>query len=314
MRTGKRQSLGLVLAVISAAAFGTSGSFAKSLLATGWTPLAVVTFRVCGAAVVMLPAASVAVRGRWRLLRRNLGVVLAYGTIAVAGCQLAFFYAVRSLSVGVALLLEYCGIVLVVIWVWLRHGRRPSRLTSVGMVAAVVGLLLVLDVLGGLHVSLGGVAWGLLAAVGLATFYIVSAHEHEGSLPPIALAGFGLAAGAVGLLMAGVARAAPFRASRADVRLAGTHVPWWAAVLELALIAAAFAYAVGIIAARMVGPSLASFAGLTEVLFAVGFAWALLGEAPGGAQALGGVLVLVGVLAVRLGEPPEDFAVAQPIP
>ena len=42
--------------------------------------------------------------------------------------------------------------------------------------------------------------------------------------------------------------------------------------------------------------------GLTEVLFAVLFAWALLGELPGLMQLLGGVCIVGGVVAVRLGE------------
>jgi drug/metabolite transporter (DMT)-like permease len=38
---------------------------------------------------------------------------------------------------------------------------------------------------------------------------------------------------------------------------------------------------------------------LTEVLFAVLFAWLLLGELPAPIQLAGGVLIIIGVLAVR---------------
>ena len=48
------------------------------------------------------------------------------------GAQLCYFNAVARLSVGVALLLEYLGILLVVGWLWLRHGHRPRRLTVAG--------------------------------------------------------------------------------------------------------------------------------------------------------------------------------------
>ena len=33
---------------------------------------------------------------------------------------------------GVALLLEYSAVVMVVLWTWLRHGRRPGALTATG--------------------------------------------------------------------------------------------------------------------------------------------------------------------------------------
>ena len=51
-------------------------------------------------------------------------------------------------------------------------------------------------------------------------------------------------------------------------RSPGTTLPWWAAVGELALVAAAFAYLLGTYAVRALGATLASFVGLSEVLFA----------------------------------------------
>ena len=58
----------------------------------------------------------------------------------------------------------------------------------------------------------------------------------------------------------------------------------------------------GILGARLLGSTLASFVGLTEVLFAVLFAWLLLAELPGVLQLVGGAVLLSGVVAVRLGE------------
>ena len=88
--------------------------------------------RVALAALVLAGPAIVALRGRWRLLRRNLALVTGYGLAAVAGCQLAYFYAVEHMQVGVALLIEYTAPVAVLAWMWLRHGHRPGRLTLAG--------------------------------------------------------------------------------------------------------------------------------------------------------------------------------------
>src|SRR3546814_16451853 len=65
-----------------------------------------------------------------------------------------------------------------------------------------------------------------------------------------------------------------------DVELAGVHLPWLVPVLGMGIVAAVFAYALGIAAARELGSKLAAFLGLTEVLFAVLFAWLLLDELP----------------------------------
>ncbi len=306
----RRTTAGLGLALVSAATFGTSGSLAKGLLEAGWSPAAAVTWRVTVGALVLAVPAGLAMRGRWHLLRRGWPSIALFGAVAVAACQLSFFLAVERLSVGVALLLEYLGLILVVGWLWLRHGERPRPLTVVGAGLAVAGLVLVLDVFGVVQIDPVGVLWGLCAAVGLAVYFVVSADERTG-LPPLVVATGGLAVGAALLIVAGTLGLTSMQWSRTDVALAGSPVPWWLAVLALGLVAAAVAYATGVAATRRLGSKLASFVGLTEVLFAVLFAWLLLGELPAPVQLVGGLLILGGVVAVKSDERrPEQVAPA----
>jgi drug/metabolite transporter (DMT)-like permease len=301
--------VGLSLAVLSAATFGTSGTFAASLMAAGWSPAAAVTVRVGVAAVILTLPALIQLRGRWPLLRRSLPAITAYGFVAVAGCQLFFFNAVEHLSVGVALLLEYSGTVLVVGWMWLRHGHRPGRLTTLGGALAIGGLVLVLDLTGAQHVDAVGVLWGLGAAAGLAVFFVLSAHTDE-LVPPMVMAWAGLAIGAVTLGLFELVGAVPFRASTRDVQFTGHRTSWLVPVVGLSLVAAAIAYSAGIGAARRLGARVASFVGLSEVLFAILFAWLLLDQRPGVLQLVGGVVVLLGIALVRAGEQQPD--VTQP--
>ncbi|MGZ4489009.1 MAG: EamA family transporter [Nocardioides sp.] len=309
--TSGRGSLpGLGLAALSAMSFGLSGSLARGLLDAGWSPGAAVAVRVLVAAAVLAVPAAVALRGRWSLLRRNLGLVAAYGVVAVAGCQLAYFNAVQHMQVGVALLIEYTAPVAVVGWLWLRHGQRPGALTVVGAAVAAVGLVLVLDLLSGADLSTLGVVWALGAMVGAAVYFVLSAHEDD-ALPPIALAASGLVLGALALLLAGAAGVVPLHASTADASYAGTQVAWWLPVLGLGVVTAALAYVTGIAASRRLGSRLASFAALLEVLFALVFAWLLLGELPHAVQFLGGALILVGVVVVKVGE--RDPALLPPL-
>ena len=292
---------GLALALVSGAAFGTSGVLAKSLLGAGWSPGAAVTARITIAALVLIVPALRAMRAqdiRWDDVRRSAPLVVTYGLVAVAGCQVFYFNAVQTLSVGVALLLEYLGIVLVVLWAWARHGQRPLGWTVLGILASVAGLVLVLEVASGLTVDLAGVLWGLGAAVGLAVYFVISAHEGTG-LPPIVMAAGAMVIGAVSLAAAGLVGILPMEASTADVELAGNTVAWFVPLLGLGIVAGAFAYSTGIAATRRLGSKLASFVGLSEVLFAVGFAWLLLGEAMSASQLVGGALIVLGVVAVQ---------------
>jgi len=208
---------------------------------------------------------------------------------------------VQHLSVGIALLLEYLGTVLIVGWLWVRHGQRPRRLTVGGIAVVVVGLALVLNINGHQHIDLVGVLWGAGAAVGLATYFVVSAKSHDG-IPPIAMAWAGMTVGAACLLLLGVVGALPLRASTQDVQFLDHRMSWLVPVLGLSLVAAAFAYATGIHAAQALGAKVASFVGLSEVLFAVVFAWVMLGQQLRPLQIVGGALVLAGVAIVRSDE------------
>lgn len=301
---GSRVATGLAFAVVSAAFFSLSGPLARGLLDQGWSPGAAVTLRVLIGAAVLLVPALVALRGRWGLLRRNLGLILAFGVIAVAGVQFSFFMAVTHLQVGIALLIEYAAPAVVVLWMWARHGQRPSRLTVLGSLIAAVGLVLVLDLVSGGGLSTSGLLWALLAMVSLAVYFVLSADE-GGGLPPIVLAAGGLTVAGVALSALGLVGVLPMRASTAQVILgSGTlQLDWFWPVIALGLLTAALAYVTGIAASRRLGPRLASFAGLSEVVFALLFAWLLLAEVPGPVQAGGGALILTGVVLIRMGEP-----------
>jgi drug/metabolite transporter (DMT)-like permease len=278
-----------------------SGPLARGLLDTGWSAGAVVSLRIAIAALVLVVPGVLALRGRWGLLRANAGTVAVYGVAAVAGAQLCYFYAVTHLQVSVALLLEYTAPVAVVMWLWLRHGHRPSGLTLLGASIAAGGLVLVLDVLSGADLSLVGVLWALGAMVGAATYFVISADEDNG-LPGIVLAAGGLLVGGLVLLVAGATGVVPFRATTDPAVYDGHAVAWWWPVLALGLVTAALAYVTGIAAGRRLGSRLASFVALGEVLASLVFAWLLLGELPRAVQLAGGLLVLAGVVVVKLGE------------
>jgi drug/metabolite transporter (DMT)-like permease len=202
--------------------------------------------RVVLAALVLTAPALLLLRGRWDALRRSGRVLAVYGVAAVAGAQLCYFMAVQHLSVAVALLLEYSGALLVVLWVWLRKGQQPGRLTLVGALAAALGLALVLDIAGNADLDPVGVLWGLGAAVGLAVYFVVSA-EGEDALPPLVMAWGGLAVGGAVLASAGAVGVLPLAAPRTDVVLLDTEVSWLVPVLGLVLVAAVIAYVAGII-------------------------------------------------------------------
>ncbi|WP_409484105.1 EamA family transporter [Arsenicicoccus dermatophilus] len=292
--------VGVVLAVVSAIAFGTSGPFAKALLESGWSPAGAVLVRLTGGALGLGIPTLILLRGDLRPFGTSWKVVCGYGVVGVAFSQLSYFMAVSHLSVGVAMLLEYLAPVLVVGYRWARVREVPSVGVLLGSALSVCGLCLVIDVAGGITIDPVGLCWGFWAACCNAAYFVLGARPTKG-LPAIGLAAGGLAVGAAVIGLAGLAGAAPVVTATRDVTLAGNPLPWWLPAAGLALISAAVAYGFGVAGSRRLGSTVASFVGLNEVLATILFAWLLLGEVPGPMQLLGGATILAGVLAVKLG-------------
>ncbi|MGV0738661.1 EamA family transporter [Mycobacterium syngnathidarum] len=300
--------LGLLFAVSSALAFGSSGPFAKALMESGWSPTAAVTARLAGGAVMMAVFAGIVRPGWIHEVLAHAKTVIGYGLIPIAGAQLCYYNAVAHLSVGVALLLEYTAPILVVGWIWATTRHRPSAMTFGGVAVAIAGIVLVLDVFSGAEINVTGVAWGLAAAVCAACYFMMSnqAGADGDGLSPISLAAGGLIIGTAAVAFLGVAGVMPLTFTTNPVTLAGHTTAWLVPVIALGLIPTALAYTLGIVGIARLQPRFASLVGLSEVLFAVLIAWIMLGEAMSVSQAIGGAVVLAGLAVARQGDRSEQ--------
>lgn len=314
---GTRPRAGVAAALGSALAFSSSGPVVKPLLEAGWSIGAALLVRMSLAGLLLAPALVLAIRRDPRMLRRHGLLIVGFGLTAVLGCQVFYFAAMQRMPVAVALLIQYLAPILLVLLAWARTRRAPSHLVTVGSVAAIAGLMLVADVAGARFDPLGTL-FALGAAVCVAAYFLISERSGE-DLPPLALASGGLLTGAVGTaILAGIG-VLPMAAPPVSVALAGLSVPWWIPLLWVGSIATTLGYALGVKAVPLLGSRLASFVGLSEVLFALGFAWLLLGESPSLAQAVGGAILLAGVVMVRLdaqsaGEPRGEAATVPVVP
>jgi len=291
---------GIALALISASSFGLSGSLARSLLDLGWSPAAVVATRAAGAFLVLLIPSLVLLRRIGLPTSHQAVRLLAFGVVAVAVAQLCYFSAVQYLSVGVALLLEFLAPVMLIGWHWARRRTRPAWPVLAGAGLAIIGLAFVLDLRSGFSAHPIGVAWGLGAALCLSAYFLLS--EDNGTDAPVhplllTTAGTGIGAGV--LLAVSAAGFLPLTAHSGNTMLANVSVGWWLPALSLIFISAVLAYPSGIIAVRTLGSSVGSFVALTEVIFAVVFAFLLLGQRPGLIQLVGGALILAGIALVQ---------------
>ena len=215
---------------------------ARSLLDLGWSPVAVVAIRMGGAFLVLLVPCLVLLRRTRRPTPRQSARVVGYGITAVAMAQLCFFSAVQYLPVGVALLLEYLAPVLLIGYHWLRNRRRPAYPVLIGAAIALIGLVFVLDLRGGLTLNPIGVLWGLGAAVGLASYFVLADDTGDDSVHPLLLTTGGTGVGALVVLAVAATGFLPMTARTGTATLAGAEVAWWLPLLLLVTVCAVFAY------------------------------------------------------------------------
>jgi drug/metabolite transporter (DMT)-like permease len=269
-----------------------------------------VLVRLGGAAVILLVVLAVTRPGVLAAIRADSPALVLYGVLAMAGVQVAFFNALQYLPVAIALLLEFTGPILVIAWVWLVRRQPPSRRTLVGAAVALLGLSLVVQVWSGFGLRAEGLAWGLAAAVCQASYFLVA--DRAGSTtPPLVLAGVGMTVGAVVVALLGVVGVLPIVIDTAasPVLLAGVDVGWPMAALLLVVVSSVVAYLTGVAAIARIGASRGSLVALLEVVASAIASWLLLGQVPTAVQAVGGVLILVGVALTSTSRP---AAVAEP--
>ena len=294
----RHRPTGLAFALASALAFGGSGVFARPLLDAGMDSLQVTWLRVAGAALLLLPVAAL----HWRVVLRRPMLLLAYGVFPMAGVQALYFSAVARIPVGIALLIEFLGPVLVLLWVRVVRRTRVSPIAVIGVVLAVTGLGLLLEVWAGVSMDPVGLALALGAAAAQCAFFLLS-DAVGGESHPLAVIAFGSIVATIVLGLLARPWTLPWGHLSKTFDLGGFTLPGWALALWLGLVCTALAYFTGVAAVRRLSPQVAGAVAYLEVVTTIVLAWVLLGEALTFWQLLGAGVIVVGAFIAQMAVP-----------
>ena len=167
----RRPRLGYALAAVAALMFGINGSIAKFLLedmsAAHLSQLRVtVSFVLLGGALALIDPS------RLRIARRDVPRMAWLGLAGVAIVQFSYFLAIERLPISVALVIQFTGPLMVLLWLRTVHGRRlkPSLYGAVAL--SVAGSALVVEIYDAGSVDGLGIAFSLVAAVTFAIYLI----------------------------------------------------------------------------------------------------------------------------------------------
>jgi len=251
--------------------------------------------------VVLLAAAIVRGQNSIRVSRPDAIRLVGFGIGGLALVNLAYFIAIKRLGVGVGLTLEYLGPILILVWLRLRYRRQIAVRVWGAALMALLGCMLVVKGWQTDSLDVSGVAAGLLAAVGFATYAWGAERSGHTHSPMTTLLWFSGAATAAWLIavppwdLPGELVSSPSHiAAAAYVCLVGTLGGFMAAFAAMQRIPAARAAVV-----MTLEPALAAL-----------IAWPVLGESLEPVQMAGGLVVLTSVAWIQSqrGAGPEERA------
>jgi drug/metabolite transporter (DMT)-like permease len=168
----RRPRLGYLLAAVAALMFAVNGSLARYLLDDGVSATRLSQLRVTVAFVLLGGALALLDRRRLRIARADVPRMAWLGLAGVAIVQLSYFLAIERLPISIALVIQFTGPLMVLLWLRFAHGRRlrPSLYAAVAL--SVAGSALVVEIYDAGAIDGLGVVFSLIAAVTFAIYLI----------------------------------------------------------------------------------------------------------------------------------------------
>ncbi len=165
-------NVGILLAILSGALYGTLGIFGVYLLQEGLEISDFLFWRFLLAVILLLP--FLLKKTYWRDIFSKPGlVIILVSSIFYGGATSFYFYAIEDIGTGLAMVLFYCYPIFVVLLNWLHGKNPPSKMTLIGLFVVLLGALLLSDP-NQWNVSLEGIGWGALCAFGFGVYFYTS--------------------------------------------------------------------------------------------------------------------------------------------
>jgi drug/metabolite transporter (DMT)-like permease len=289
--------LGYALAAAAATMWALNGSLSRLLLDDGVPALrlaelrAVLTFVILTAAVALIRPELLRVR------RADIPRLAFLGVFGLAGVTATYFFAIARLDVGVALVIQYLGPLLLLIYLRVVHHRHLARSLWGASALSVLGCFLVVE------------AWnpgaidglGLLAAFGAAiTFaiYLYSSQQAGHHYEPVTTLVWAFGFASLFWLIVQPPWTFPFHDFDSARNLA--------LGLGVAIIGTLLPFVCIVAALRHVPASRAAVVATLEPVLAALIAWPVLGQELGVAQIAGGLIVVGAVVWVQARRPAFD--------
>ena len=226
----------------------------------------------------------------FRNWRDILGLVI-FGVFGMALCQYTYFRSIVIAGAGIATVLQYLAPSMIIIYLLVRYGKRPSTGEIISVILALVGTICLMGNNGFSFESFRSdvLFWGLLSAVGVAV-YSVSPVRLLATYGTIPIVGFGM-------LLSGLVAAVLFQQPHSYATWDVWTVVGCFNVVFLGTIVSFNAYLEGV---KRIGAVSGSILSSIEPISAAFFGWALLGNQFNWVGILGMAMIIATVIIIAL--------------
>ena len=226
----------------------------------------------------------------FRNWRDTLGLIV-FGVFGMALCQYTYFRSIVIAGAGIATVLQYLAPSMIIIYLLVRYGKRPSTGEIISVILALAGTICLMGNNGFSFESFRSdvLFWGLLSAVGVAV-YSVSPVRLLATYGTIPIVGFGM-------LLSGLVAAVLFHQPHSYATWDIWTVVGCFNVVFLGTIVSFNAYLEGV---KRIGAVPGSILSSIEPISAAFFGWALLGNQFNWIGILGMAMIIATVIIIAL--------------
>jgi drug/metabolite transporter (DMT)-like permease len=280
--------------------FAANGTVSKVILSSGLGSLRLTEARCLGALVGLAAILLAFRRDTLRADRRELFFLAVFGVIGVALVQLLYFLAIERLDIGVSLVIQYLGPLLVALWARfvLKEHVRPR--IWVALVLALTGLSLVVDLWRGVSLDGWGVTFSLLSAATFAAYLLMAERIVGDGRDTLSLLCYGFFFASVFWAIAQPWWRFPGDIPGRDIsllgNLAGVDLPVWTLMLWMVVLGTIVPFILIVGALRHLPATRVGLIAMIEPVVATVIALAWLDETLSAQQVAGGAVVLAGIL------------------
>jgi drug/metabolite transporter (DMT)-like permease len=293
-----RPALGYAMVAVAATLFAVNGTVSKVILGSGIDSQQLTEVRCAGALLGLTFIAAATRPSSLRIRRNELLLLVALGVGGLALVQWSYFFAIHRVEIGIALVIQFVGPILVALWARFAYGEHVRRRIWVALALALTGLVLMVEIWQAHRPNAAGLAAAALAAVTYAA-YIVLAECGVRRRDPISLSVWGFLFATIFWSLLAPWWNFPRGRVGDDVSLLGnlasSHLPVWTLMLWMVVLGTIVPFALVVAALRHISATRAGITAMLEPVLAIVVAWAWLGESLDLTQLSGAAVTLAGI-------------------